>query len=285
MISILISASLATSLFVVFKLFQKWDINIWQALLVNYITACILGIFHSENAEVLLKSYEKPWFLSSVIMGTLFISIFYAVGKTAQIHGLSVAAITTKMSVILPVIAGIILYQERLQIIQVAGIIIALVSVYLSTKKETGGLPLKSIGLPILVFLGTGSIDTGVKWVQHHFLREGELTLFSAHTFGVAFLVGLSVWIFQQTKKVNRFELKSVLGGLMLGIPNFFSLIWMIKMFENAVWSSAIIFTIHNILIVVGGTLIGAFFFDEKLNRKNIYGLLLAVIALGLMAF
>jgi drug/metabolite transporter (DMT)-like permease len=284
-ISIFISASLATSLFVVFKLFQKWNVNTWQALLVNYITACFLGILYSENAEDLFRSYEKPWFLSSLIMGTLFISIFYAVGKTAQIHGLSVAAITTKMSVIIPVIAGIILYNERLQMIQITGIIIALISVYLSTKKEAGGLQLKSVGLPILVFVGTGSIDTAVKWVQEHFLKDGELTLFSAHTFGVAFLVGLCVWIIQQTKKVTRFEFKSVLGGLLLGIPNFFSLIWMIKMLEQSVWSSAITFTIHNILIVVGGTLIGAFLFKEKLNRKNIYGLLLAVIALGLMAF
>lgn len=285
MIRILISASLATSLFVVFKLFQKWNINTWQALLINYLTACVLGIIYSENAEALLQSYQKPWFTSSIGLGALFISIFYAVGKTAQTHGLSVAAITTKMSVVLPVLAGIILYNERLQAIQIIGILIALISVYLSTKKDTGGLAIKSIGLPLLVFFGTGSIDTGVKWVQHHYLKEEELTLFSAHTFGVAFFVGLGTWIFQQTKKMERFEFKSILGGVMLGIPNFFSLIWMIKMFEHTVWSSAIIFTIHNIVIVLGGTLIGALFFHEKLNCKNIYGLVLAVIALGLMAF
>lgn len=285
MISILISASLATSLFVVFKLFQKWNINTWQALLINYLTACFLGILFADKAEVLLKSYEKPWFTSSLIMGALFISIFYAVGKTAQTHGMSVAAITTKMSVVLPILAGIILYKERLEFIQTVGVTIALVSVYLSTKKETGGLQIKSLGLPMIVFLGTGTIDTAVKWVQHHFLKDDELTLFSAHTFGVAFIVGLSVWVIQQTRKVQRFEFKSVLGGIMLGVPNFFSLIWMIKMFENTTWNSAIIFSIHNILIVVGGTLIGAFFFSEKLNRKNMYGLILAVLALALMAF
>ena len=63
--------------------------------------------------------------------------------------------------------------------------------------------------------------------------------------------------IFQQTKIKGR----NVLGGIILGIPNYFSLFYLIKMLEAKAFQSATLFTINNIAIVILTSLVGMLFF------------------------
>jgi len=55
---------------------------------------------------------------------------------TAQKNGVSVASISGKMSVVVPVLFGVFLYNESASFFKVIGIGIALVAVYLSSVKE-----------------------------------------------------------------------------------------------------------------------------------------------------
>lgn len=283
MSALLLSIVFASSLFVILKLFQKWQVNTIQALVANYITASSLGFIFYEGDVSLKNILQKEWFPFSFMLGFLFISVFYVMALTSQKNGISVASVATKMSVVIPILSGIIYFKESLTIVTLLGILLALTSVYLTSKKETGKLSWQNMMYPALVFFGAGTIDTFIKFLQHYYVKEAEIPLFSATTFGVAFLVGIPLILYHMYAKKSKPVIKNFFAGLLLGIPNFFSLVYMIKMLASNLFSSAVLFTIHNVAIVVLTTVLGILLFKERLYLRNSIGIALAVVALFLM--
>lgn len=286
MIYIVLSVLLNSFLFVVFKLVGKWQIPTFQVLVFNYFVAFLVGLLVMQTHYDVAKVLSSSWFVWSLFLGFLFISVFFVTGKTAQQQGLSVASVASKMSVIIPVLSGVFIFREYLNFVNIIGILIALMAVYLSTKKEKGDIISKSnLILPILLFFGAGTIDTLLKVIQHFYVNESEITLFSMTTFLTAGLVGASMLTISIFRKKQSFKVQSIAGGLLLGIPNFFSLFYMIKMLDHPTWNSATIFTFHNVAIVLVTTLTGVFIFKEKLHQLNWIGVSLAVLALILVTY
>ncbi|MBN8567516.1 MAG: EamA/RhaT family transporter, partial [Flavobacteriales bacterium] len=71
--------------------------------------------------------------------------------------------------------------------------------------------------------------------------------------------------------------------GVILGIPNYFSLYYLVKMLDSEVFESSTIFTIHNVAIVMVSTLAGILFFKEKISKRNGIGIGLALLAILLV--
>jgi uncharacterized membrane protein len=76
---------------------------------------------------------------------------------------------------------------------------------------------------------------------------------------------------------------KAILWGVLLGIPNYFSMYFLVK--TLGVFPASYIFPINNIGIVALSTIIALLAFKEQLNKKNILGLGLAIIAILLISF
>ena len=80
---------------------------------------------------------------------------------TSQKNGVSVASVAGKMSVVIPVFFGIFLYNESFSFLKITGIFIVLIAVYLTSFKEEKSISQKNTLLfPVLLFLGSGTIDT-----------------------------------------------------------------------------------------------------------------------------
>ena len=101
--------------------------------------------------------------------------------------------------------------------------------------------------------------------------------MFLTFTIGV-FLIGIAI-----IKNKMKITGKSILGGIVLGIPNYFSLYYLIKMLDSEVFESSTIFTIHNVAIVMVSTLVGIVFFKEKISIRNGIGIALALTAIFLV--
>ncbi|WP_333695212.1 EamA family transporter [Flavobacterium sp.] len=286
MIFIILSVLFNSVLFVILKLFTKFKVNTLQALVVNYLTAFTLGFFLADFPSNYNQIIQKSWFTGSFLLGFLFISVFYVTALTSQRNGLSVASVASKMSVIIPIAFGILLFKENLGILKIGGILLALVAVYFTSKKEKGKITEKTNLLyPILVFFGAGAIDTSLKILQHFHMESSEIPLFSAHTFLMAFGVGSLLVLSKVVIHKEKIYGKSILAGIILGIPNYFSLFYLIKMLESQVFESATLFTLHNIAIVLVTTLTGIVFFKERITPRNALGIGLAVVALFLITF
>lgn len=284
MLYILLSVLFNAVLFVILKSFSRYNINTLQALVVNYFTAFTMGFFLSESDFVYVEITQKPWFFGSFMLGFLFISVFYVTALTSQRNGISAASVASKMSVIIPVCFGVVLYNESMGIAKIIGVLLALVAVYFSSKKEEGSVTdPKNLLLPMLVFFGAGAIDTSLKIMQNNYLSSAEISLFSSHTFLMAFCISILLIGFNVVKNKMKITGKSILGGIVLGIPNYFSLYYLIKMLDSRVFESSTIFTIHNVAIVIVSTLAGILFFKEKISLRNGIGIALALIAIFLV--
>jgi len=276
---------------VVFKLFEKFQINILQAIVVNYIIAFITSLIaynysHDISSLSISGIIEMDWFNYTFVLGILFIVVFILIAKTTQISGLSVASVATKMSVIIPIIFGLVYYKESLGATKLIGIVFALLSVYLVSIKSKKGINLnkKDLLLPILVLFGSGLIDTTIKFLEEAHVGENEVSIFSAVLFLAAAVFGLVFLLIKAIQGILFIELKNIIAGIFLGIPNYFSIYFLVKALRSDILESSGIFAINNVAIVTLSTFVGIIFFKEKLLPKNWLGILLAILSILLIA-
>ncbi|WP_034921221.1 EamA family transporter [Gillisia sp. CAL575] len=286
MIYLLLSILSSSIIFVVFKLFKRFEINTLQAIIVNYFIACSVGYFGFVEDANIREIPTKPWFYGTLILGLLFIIVFNLAAITTQRSGLSVVSVATKMSVAIPVLFGILYFNESTGILKILGIILALIAVYLSSIKAKSGIAIKKKNLlyPILVFIGSGLIDTLIKFIESGYVNKNDVALFSSTIFSVAGTIGILVLIFQGITGKLKITVRNIIGGIALGIPNFFSIYFLVMALRNNGFESSTIFTINNVAIVLVSTILGIILFKEKLIPKNWIGIILAVISILLVA-
>lgn len=286
MIYLLCSILSSTLIFVLFKLFGQYHIKVLHAIVVNYIVACICGLIAFDGTIVLSELPKFSWFFYALGLGALFIIVFNLMALTTQRSGLSVVSVATKMSLIIPIVFGLVYYKESLGPLKFLGIILALVAVYLVSSKGAHQVIAKKnvILLPLLVFLGSGVIDTSIKFLEDAYVAQDEVPIFSALIFGAAAVIGIVVLLIQLLQGKFKLRFKNIVGGVALGIPNYFSIYFLVKALRSGILESSGIFTVNNVLIVLLSTLVGILLFKERLLPKNWLGIDLAVFSLFLFA-
>lgn len=287
MIYLALSVSATTLIFIIFKLFAKYKVDTLQAIIVNYVVACISGIIAYSKPVDLTNIVKEGWFYGAMVLGIIFISVFNLMAITTQRNGLSVAAVATKMSLVIPIVFGIIAYHESTGIVKIIGIIIALVAVYLTSVKSSEGAPLtkKNLIFPLLVFIGSGIIDASLKFLETHYVAELDVPIFSSTVFGFAAIVGIIILLYKAITGTLKITFKNIIAGIGLGIPNYFSIYFLIKALRHDGMDSSTVFTINNVAILLVSTIAGILFFKEKLILKNWIGITLAIISIVLVAF
>ena len=285
MVNLILTILFSSILFIVLKSFPKFKIDTFQAIVFNYIIAFAVGLLNSEESLSVSKTIQKPWIWSCFFLGFLFIGVFFVIGKTAQKNGVSVASVASKMSLVIPILFGIFYFKETFDNLKIIGICIALVAVFFTTKKETIGIKSSNFIFPILVFLGSGIIDTSMNFIQQKWVNTVDIALFSSLIFFMAFSIGLLLLIYLLVQNQIKFQFKSIIGGVILGIPNYYSLYFLIHSLQDSQLQSATIFTIINISVILLTTLFGLFLFKEKLRKHNYIGIILAIFALYLVTY
>ena len=284
MIYLLLSILASTAIFVVFKLFSRYKINTFQAIVTNYITACICGLISYESSINVSEIFNSNWFLGAILLGFLFISVFNLMALTAQRNGLSVASVASKMSVVIPVVFGLYVYNESISFQKVYGIILALIAVYLTAIKAKSSISLRQgLFLPFILFLGSGVIDASIKYLETRHVPKNGIPIFSATIFGCAAIIGVFILTYKVFKKSFKFETKSTFGGIILGVINYYSIVFLLKALQIQGLESSTLFTVNNVAIVMASTLAGLFLFTESISKKNWIGISLAIVSILLV--
>lgn len=248
--------------------------------MVNYVTACICGLIFYDGQIKTSEIIQTDWFIPAFGLGFLFIAIFNVMALTAQKNGLSVASVASKMSVIIPIVFGIYVYNESIGTQKIIGIVLALIAVYLTSLKAKDNTVLTQfIYLPIILFFGSGIIDTSV----NHYAPDDNIPLFSATIFAIAGIIGFAILSYKSLKLKQHFKMKSVPLGIALGIVNYCSIYFLLKALRVDGFESSSIFTVNNVVIVAFSTLIGLLLFKEHISKKNWIGIIIAMVAIILV--
>ena len=288
MLYILLSIFFSSILTVIFKLYKTYNIDTYQAIVFNYFVCVILGFFLTGEWAFANEVWTQPWFKYSLMLGSVFISGFYIIAMTVQHFGITFTAIMQKMSVIMTVLFTILVYQESTGIIKITGILFALLAILLINKTDRkvdlnqfkGWLIL----LPAFTFLSNGIIEIILYIVETEKVAPNGNFKFISFNFFTAGLLGLPYLLYKVVKGHSKIEVKNLIAGISLGVPNFFSIYYMMKILTIGMEGS-VVFPINNVGILMLSALIGFIFFKEKINKHVIIGLVLAILAIGLIAY
>lgn len=286
MTDILLGISCFTIILVLFKLFDRYGVDNLQAIIVNYFTAGILGLVLSQQEFNFQDIIEAPWISSAFVVGFFFITVFTLLARSAQKVGMAISTVANKMSVILPVIAAMYLFNDQLTISKIAGILLALTGVILtSTNGKELSFDKKYLWLILFIFFGQGIADIVFNYAQFHFVGESEVDHFFAVLFCAAGLIGLFLLAVQKLKGQVKLEWKNLFWGILLGIPNYLTLLFFFRSLESGWMESSQVYPIYNIGVVVFSALTGFLLFKEKLSWSNWIGISVAIASIVLIGF
>ncbi|HQV77555.1 MAG TPA: hypothetical protein PLJ42_09305 [Chitinophagales bacterium] len=287
MIYLILSIFFATSLVVILRYFNKWNIHPTYGIVFNYIFCVITGLFFVDDFTIFKQMPSWKGFPFNIGLGIAFILVFLLVGKTTQLFGVLTASIAMKLSFVIPVVMAIFFYNDSVNLIKIGGIVAAFAAVVLITyerkskKINTGNKSKLTPFFPFLIFIGSGFCDATFDYIQNNIPNASWSHPITIVVFAGACSFGLLLNI----GKRDLYQWKNVAGGIILGIPNYFSLYFLLKTLDTLTWQSSIIFPINNLGIVGLSAIAGVALFQEKMNTQKIIGFILAISSIILIGF
>lgn len=289
MIYLLLAASCSIIIVVIFKLFDRYTIDTYQAIVFNYFTCVVTGCITLGEIPFESEMIFAPWMPIMVVLGCSFIGGFNLIGQSVTHFGMAITSVAQRMSLGLSATFAILYYNEPYDSFKVLGILLALsavVFINIPNKKEqkiqknidSSEKSTRSwlVVYPFAIFLVSALIEIILQYLHtvHQMTADVECIVLFASA-GVVGTLGLIIL----RKKI---EPKNMLGGVVLGVPNYFSIYFMLKALETMDGSD--VYSLCNITIVAGAALVGYLVFKERLSFLNMIGIVLSIVAIVLIA-
>jgi len=290
MIYLLLTIFLNVLISVLFKYFERWRIDHMQAIIVNYWVCVLTGSLFIGEWPLGAQSLQQSWFPIALGLGAGFIGIFNLIAYCTRTQGITAATVANKLSLVIPAALSVWLYGDRLSGGQVFGIILALPAVYLVAKPVAGDNRQvsprhRSFFWTAVLFLGSGLLDTVMKYAETRLPEDAaSQAAFSVHIFAVAGTIGIIILaaLFLAGKKI--FSWRNLAGGILLGIPNFFSIYCFIRMLNSGFLPGAAAIPLNNVGILLLSALTALLLFREKLTLPRLAGIGLSLVVILLLA-
>ena len=289
MIHLILAIVLFVILVTTFRVLPDYGVTTFHVIVVNYMVCAFVGAIFVNKWHYLIQQIVAPqtWHVFAIILSFFFISGFYLLARATQTTGLATATISSRLSMIIPVLVSMFLLNKGTEItfLKVFGIIMAFPAMFLIVARKpdpsSAKLSFKSVLLPIGVFFTGGLIDTIINYTNKTQINSEQIPIFPILTFASAALIGLIVLIFNKSK-ITR---KEIVAGSILGTFNYFSIFFLLKALEDFNHNGAYVFPILNISGILINTLLGVTVFSEKMNNKRLIGVGLAIAAIVLIHF
>ena len=284
MIYVLLSVICSVLVSVLLKLARRFDVDVGQAIAWNYVVAGALTALLLQPPLASLREPGAPW-LALAGLGVLLPTIFLALGASVRHAGIVRSDAAQRLSLLLSLLAAFLLFGEQLSGLKVAGIALGLLALLCMVWRNGQGVADSGVAgwlYPLLVLGGFGAIDILFKRVA---LAGVPLGASLQAMFALALLVAFALQLWRRLRGRTRFTARSALGGVALGLANFGNILFYLRGHRALPQHPALVFASMNIGVVALGALVGVLAFRERLSWLNFSGVLLALLAIGLIAF
>lgn len=282
MILILLSAACSVILAHLLKSAETRRLSTINVLTVNYLTALLAAIsLNVYSGKPVIPDFPLWFVLFAGVVGCLFIINFFIFSKSVDRNGLGVTIASMRVSLLIPILVSVLVYGEILNLRKVSGIIIVFLAMgFFITAKKT--LDIQRVShhlLLIALFVITGLVDSSLKVFEREMLGTSTEAHFMTALFVVAFITGLTVSFWQG--EMQKITSREIFYGALVGVPNLFSSIFLIKALSIIDASAA--YSLVNLLVITGGTMVGIIIWKDKVTPKEWAGLVLALLAIVLL--
>ena len=300
MLYFLLSVLFTVTLYLIMRAYPRYQVNSFHAVVFNYYSCVLTGLALTPDLGAFSKvSWHSEGTLLTLALGSMFVTAFMLIGLSAQKVSVTAASLAGNMSLVIPVMFGLFVFKNNnkdFTAINYAGLILALAALALGAiqRKEKSSEVKNGIIsspanwlwiLPVLTFLASGTNNTLINYLSVKYYLPGQTTIFMIIACAGAVIIGSALLLYKVIFNGERIQLRSLVGGLILGIPNFLSLYFLLLALASFGNSAAYVFPIYNILTMLVSAFAAWLVYREQLNRLNKLGLALAVVAIILISY
>lgn len=241
-------------------------------LLVNYGVCSLLAVLFTEKSQ-LFPQIEglKMALLLGGISGGLYFSGFMLFQRNISRNGMVLATTFMKLGVLVPAVLSLVIFKEQPRIIQILGVIIAVATIAWMYFEKDGNRAEDKAGLIFLMLIGGFADFMGKMFEQ--LSNEGLRNQYLVYTFMSALIFCTAFSL----KKGNVIRKEELFFGILLGIPNYFSVRCLLLSLREL--SAIVVYPTYSAGTVVLVCLTGMVLFKERLNLKQKTGVILILTA------
>ena len=275
MIALLLTILCSSSIALILKYNDARNGNPFLLLAGNYLIAALISLGFVLVDKKAIVSIETIIF--GTLLAALFVASFFAFAKAVGAAGTALATVSSRLSVIVPLLLSIVIYKEDPTIYQLAGIMLAFITIslfYFSLKNDSSKkLRFIDYFYLLAVLIGIGLNDFCMKIFQQ-WRPEVEKSYFIFIIFSAATIYTFFV-IF-----IKRIPLKRIVlirGGI-LGVPNMFSTFFILLALAQL--PAIVVYPMTNIGIILLTALGVWMIWKETLNLFGKWALVSGIIAI-----
>ena len=286
MIALIGTIACSTFIFVIFRIFERFNIGTFQAIVANYFTAFLCGILMHVNEFSTDSFVHLEWLPFVSLSAVLFITLFIMMAISAQKNGIAATSVAVKMSMAVSMLGMIFIYNEVISCAKLVGIFCALIGVFLIASSGEKSNKSNAAYMLIVLFIGSGLLDLNLNYAQNHVFNHISSSIFTAYGFAAAGTIGVVVHIILRFRgKSQPIKAKNLIAGFLLGIPNYYSIYFLLESYQILTWQDSSILAVVNVSVVLLSVIIGFIVFKEVISKRKLIGILAALIAIFLLYF
>lgn len=279
---ILISIICSVFVGVLLKIARKSALSIYQIIAWNYVFALsALLLFYKPELKTNF-GIQTGTIIMSLILLLPIVFVFQA--KSIKFSGIVKTDIAQRLSLFISICFSFFIAKEHFNTYKNIGLLIAFVAIFLTLyRKQNKEIENKNWYFLPLVLLGFGFIDILFKKVAT--IGELNFTEVLLFVFIGAFFVATTIAFLQVKQQKETVSIQNLYWGAGVGLLNFGNIYFYIKAHQVLSSNPSTVFIGMNMGVILLGSLIGIFYFKEKLTQLNYVGLLLSLISIAFIAY
>ena len=225
---------------------------------------------------------DKNTLIISVFSGLMLVASMFCGIYAMKSGTVALVSMFSTAGLIVPCIAGVFLFDEKISVMQWVGVAVFLFSAYLligSSKNIYKNFSFKTVALLIAGLVTDGCVMLAqtifARWVPN-----GNITMFSFFSFFIPGIILLIMTFVIRPKNKSEMHMSKtmILCGVVLALCVF--VINQLATIASRYVSPIILFTFINGGSTIIGTIVAAFFFEEKLTFRSAAGVIVGVASL-----
>ena len=243
---------------------------------VNYLICALLS---AGYAGFDLICPEVPGFFATVglgiLGGILYLVAFIQLQWNTVRNGIVLSSVFMKLGLLVPMLLSVLFFHELPTWLQIIGFCLALAAIVLiNAKKEKAG---GRFHWELLALLLLGGGADAISKVYEVLGTEALSNQFLFYIFAVALALCAVLVVY----KKERPGMREIFFGAAIGIPNFFSSKFLLLALGDL--PAVVVYPSFSVATMLITTLVGVFFFKERLTKFQWLALAVIVAALVLL--
>ncbi len=289
----------ASGLFITFKLWARFDVQPFPATVINYLVSALIAFFLCSPKPTMDSTLSAVWLPYAIGLGCISLIDFNLNSFTTKKLGVGVTTISSKLSLLIPVTLAIVLFNETVTGMKIAGVAAAVTALVLISMGKGGvGAGIASwrkiyYFLPLFVFLGSGTNDFIMLSLGRANTGEAaaDITNVVFVVFTMAFLAGVITFLALALAGKSSYRIflvrRNVIGGCGMGLISVacFSLYLMgVGRLTEAGWDGSVLASVYAVGVLVLSVLAGIVIFRERFSLVNYIGMAVALAAIVILS-